>query len=157
MKWLRAVSSLLLMSFSVVIFASSLNVGIGDFRNPGPGLMGFLASILLIILTGIVLVKENLLLAGEKREASEGSSFRWQSLSKPSILTLALCGYVVVFETLGYLVSTFLLMFIMLLISNPRRWYFHIINALIIVNITYAVFCKMLRVFLPAGTLRISW
>jgi len=157
MKWLRAVSSILLMSFSVVILTSSLNLGIGDFRNPGPGLMGFLASLLLILLTGIVLVKENLLLRGEKGEESEGSSIRWQSLSKPSILTLVLCGYVIVFETLGYLLSTFLLMFIMLLLTNPRKWYLHLINALIIVNITYVVFYKMLRVLLPVGPFRISW
>lgn len=116
--------------------------------------MGFLASILLIILTGIILIKENLLPPGED---GEGSSIRWESLKKPSILTVALCGYVLFLETLGYLVSTFLLMFIMLLISNPRKWYLHIVNALVIVNITYAVFYKMLRVLLPAGTFRISW
>jgi len=154
MKWLRAISSLLLMSFSVVIFTSSLNVGIGDFRNPGPGLMGFLASILLIILTGIIFVKENFLPPGEK---GHGSPIHWQSLSKPFILTFALCGYVFVLETLGYLLSTFLLMFTMLLVSNPRRWYLHIVNALLIVNITYVVFYKMLRVLLPAGAFRISW
>ena len=48
-------------------------------------------------------------------------------------------------------------MFIMLLVNNPRKWYLHLVNALVIVNITYVVFYKMLRVLLPAGTFRISW
>ncbi len=154
MKWLRPASGLLLMSFSVLIFASSLHVGVGNFRNPGPGFMGFLASILLIVLTGIVLVNENIRSAvGQENE----SSIRWESLKKPSILTGALCGYTFFLETLGYLVSTFLLMFIMLLINNPRKWYLHLVNAFVIVNVTYLVFYKMLRVLLPVGTFRIFW
>ena len=154
MKWLRPASSFLLMSFSVLIFVSSLQVGVGNFRSPGPGFMGFLSSILLIVLTGIVLVKENIKSAvGQENE----SSIRWESLKKPCILTVALCGYTFFLETLGYLVSTFLLMFIMLLINNPRKWYLHLVNAFVIVNVTYLVFYKMLRVLLPAGTFRLFW
>jgi len=98
MKWLRPASSFLLMSFSVLIFVSSLQVGVGNFRSPGPGFMGFLSSILLIVLTGITLVKENIRSAvGQEKE----SSIRWESLKKPCILTVALCGYTFFFGDPG--------------------------------------------------------
>jgi hypothetical protein len=154
MKWLHSISTLLLMVFSVVILTSSLKLGIGDIQNPGPGFMGFLASILLCVLTLIVVVKESIKSAGEK---GEEPGVNWETLKKPLILTLALCGYTLGLDTLGYLVSTFFLMFIMLFISRPRKWYLHMVNAFIIVNITYFVFYKMLRVLLPAGTFRILW
>jgi putative tricarboxylic transport membrane protein len=154
MKWLHPISSLLLLVFSVVILTSSLSLGIGSVQNPGPGFMGFLASILLCILTLIIVIKESMTSAGDK---GEDPRVNWETLTKPLVLTLSLCGYVLVLEILGYLVSTFFLMFIMLFISNPRRWYFHLLNAFIIVNITHLVFYKILRVLLPAGTYRILW
>jgi len=154
MKWLHSLSSLLLMGFSVVIFVSSLFIGIGSFDNPGPGFMGFLASILLFLLTLIIVIKENRKPAEEKREEL---SMHWKSLTKPFVLTMALCCYAIILEILGYLISTFFLMFIMLLVNNPRKWYLHMVNALIIVNVTYFVFYKMLRVLLPVGTFRIYW
>jgi cell division protein FtsW (lipid II flippase) len=142
------------MVFSVVILTSSLTLGIGDVQNPGPGFMGFLASILLCILTLIAAVKETMKSAGER---GEDPRLNRETLIKPLVLTLSLCGYILVLEILGYLVSTFFLMFIMLFISSPRRWYFHLLNAFIIVNITYFVFYKMLRVLLPVGIFRILW
>ncbi len=154
MKVLRPIMGLLLMSFSVQIILSSLSLGIGNLQSPGPGFMGFLSSLLLFILTAIIFAKENIMSAKEK---GEEPSISWSRLSKPIVLTLALCGYIFLLETIGYLLSTFLLMFIMLLVSNPRKWYLHLLNAFIIVNVTYIVFYKMLRVLLPVGTFRIYW
>ena len=154
MKWLHSLSSLLLISFSVLILVLSLRIGIGSFDNPGPGFMGFLASILLFLLTVIILGKETMKPA---RQELEGHSMHWKSLTKPFVLTMALCCYAFILEILGYLVSTFFLMFVMLLINNPRKWALHIVNALIIVNVTYLIFNKVLRVLLPSGAFRISW
>ena len=154
MKWLHSVSSLLLMGFSIVIFVSSLKVGIGSFKDPGPGFMGFLASILLFLLTLIIVIKEIMKSAEEK---GGEPSVNWESLTKPLVLTVALCCYAIILETVGYLVSTFLLMFVMLFVDRPRKWYLHVVNAFLIVNVTYLVFYKMLRVLLPLGTFRIYW
>jgi len=154
MKWLHPISSLLLLGFSVVILTSSLSLGVGSVQNPGPGFMGFLASLLLCILTLIIVIKESIVSSGGKEEEPRVA---WETLTKPLVLTLSLCAYILVLETLGYLVSTFFLMFIMLFISSPKRWYFHLLNAFIIVNITHLVFYKILRVLLPVGDHRILW
>ena len=89
MKWLHPISSLLLMGFSVVILTSSLSLGIGNVRNPGPGFMGFLASTLLCILTLIIVIKESMKSAGDK---GEDPRVNWETLTKPLVLTLSLCG-----------------------------------------------------------------
>ncbi len=154
MKLLRPIISLLLISFSVQIILSSFYLGIGNFQSPGPGFMGFLASTLLLVLTLIIFIKETLIRTGE--QASE-TAVTWRTLSKPFVLTLALCGYIFFVETFGYLICTFLLLFVMLVITNPRKWYIQLVNAFVIVNITYIVFYKMLRVLLPIGTLRLYW
>jgi putative tricarboxylic transport membrane protein len=154
MKLLRPIIGLLLMSFSVQIIISSFTLGIGNFQSPGPGFMGFLASVLLLVLTAIIFIKDTLIKSG--KEAPE-TALTWKTLRKPLVLTLALFGYIFFVETFGYLICTFLLMFVMLVISNPRKWYIQLINAFVIVNITYVVFYKMLRVLLPIGTLRLYW
>jgi putative tricarboxylic transport membrane protein len=139
------------MGFSLLIILSSLKLGVGDFQTPGPGFMGFLASILLVVLSLIILIQES------KKEGGKKGPFGWDNLSKPFIIIVALSIYALILDTLGFLLSSFLLMWVMLLISNPRRWFYHMIVALIIVNVSYLVLCKLLRVVFPAGIFRIQW
>ncbi len=151
MKWLNQVTCLLLLGFSILIMVSSLKIGVGNFQAPGPGFMGFLASMLLFILSLITLIQES------KRGSEEKASFGWEGLFKPFIIIVALCSYALIFDTLGFLLSSFILMWVMLLISSPRKWYYHIFVAFIIVNMSYLVLCKLLRVIFPAGIFRIQW
>ncbi len=151
MKRLNQFSSLLLIAFSISIITSSLKLRIGSLQAPGPGFMGFLASILLLILSLIILIQES------KRGSGEKASFGWENLFKPFIITVALCSYALIFETLGFLLSSFILIWVMLLVSSPRRWYYHMFVAFIIVNVSYLVLCKLLRVVFPVGLLRIQW
>ncbi len=151
MKRLNQFSSLLLITFSISIITSSLKLGIGTLRAPGTGFMGFVASILLFILSLIILIQES------KRGGGEKASFGWENLFKPFIITAALCIYALFFDTLGFLLSSFILMWVMLLISSPRKWYYHMFVAFIIVNGSYLVLCKLLRVVFPVGIFRIQW
>jgi len=79
------------------------------------------------------------------------------SLIKPIILTVALCGFALFLETLGFLVAGFLLMWVMLLINSPKKWIKQIVVALIVVNVSYFILHKLLGVILPSGILRIQW
>jgi len=151
MKRLNQATSLSLMGFSILIITSSLKLGVGSLQAPGPGFMGFLVSILLVILSLIILIQES------KRGSGEKASFGWENLFKPFIITVALCIYALIFDTLGFLLSSFILMTVMLLISNPKKWYYHMLVAFIIVNVSYLVLCKLLRVVFPVGIFRIQW
>lgn len=151
MKRLNQVTSLSLLGFSILIITSSLKLGVGSFQAPGPGFLGFLASILLLTLSVFILIQES------KKGSGEKAPLGWENLVKPLIITVALCTYALIFDALGFLLSSFILMTIMLLISSPRRWYYHIFVAFIIVNVSYLVLCKLLRVIFPVGIFRIQW
>jgi putative tricarboxylic transport membrane protein len=152
MKWLHRVSSLALMGFSVLIGTSSLQLGVGNVQNPGPGFMGFLASVLLFILCLSIFVKDLKRLG----RAEEGAT-DWKYLTKPSVLAATLCGYAFLLPALGYLISTFFLLFVMFFVYDPRKRLHHAVIAFIIVNISYLVFYKWLRVILPVGIFNIGW
>jgi len=151
MKRLNQATSLSLIGLSILIITSSLKIGVGNLQAPGPGFLGFLASILLLVLSFVIFIQDS------KRGVGEKASFGWENLSKPSIITVALCIYAFIFDTLGFLLSSFILMTIMLLISSPKRWYYHMFVAFIIVNVSYLVLCKLLRVVFPVGIFRIQW
>ena len=154
MKWLHRICSLLLIGFSGVIIISSLRVGVGNVQNPGPGFMGFLASVVLFVLALAIFIKDlkNL----DKRDGKKPLASR-KAVTKPIILAMTLCSYTFLLTTLGFLISTFILMFVMLLLSDPKRWAYHLVIALIIVNVSYLIFYKWLRVILPSGIFNIGW
>lgn len=154
MKRLNQVSSLFLAGFSVLIIIFSLKLGVGNVKDPGPGFMGFLASILLLILSFIIFIKDFYLFA---KKYEDKSAISRERLTKPFILAITLCGYAFILRTAGYLISTFFLMFIMLFLYNPRKWYSHVVIALIIVNASYLLFYKWLSVLLPAGRFNLRW
>ncbi|MFB3887339.1 MAG: tripartite tricarboxylate transporter TctB family protein [Thermodesulfobacteriota bacterium] len=151
MKRLNQATALLLIGFSALIIVSSLKLGVGDFRAPGPGFMGFLASILLVVLSFIILIQES------KKGGEEKEAFRWDNLYKPLIIIVALSLYALILDTLGFLLSSFLLVWVMLLISSPKRWFYHMVVAILIVNVSYLVLSKLLRVPFPVGIFRIQW
>lgn len=157
MRWLNRISSLVLVGFSILIFISSLELGIGTFGEPGSGLMGFLTSTLLFFLSLIILVKEMWKSKTPAVEGTERLHIGRENLTKPLVLAIALCCYTFVLGTLGYLLSTTLLMFLMLFIYSPRKWCVHLVLAIVIVNVSYLVFYKWLGVLLPAGILRMVW
>jgi putative tricarboxylic transport membrane protein len=154
MKWLNRICSLLLMGFSGVIIIASLRVGVGSVKSPGPGFAGFLAAILLFVLS-LAIFTRDLSTLGRRGEGK--LSLRRQAVMKPVILAITLCSYTFLLTTLGFLISTFILMFIMLLLSDPRRWVYHLVIALLIVNVSYILFYKWLGVILPSGIFNIRW
>lgn len=156
MKWLNRISSLFLIGLSLLIFYSSLNLGIGTVQKPGPGFMPILASALVFSLSFLVFIKE-IKTTGLAKDEERQASLGWENLIKPINLVIALCGYSFVLELFGYLITAFLLMFAMLFIYEPKKWYIHIIIAAIVANLSFLVFYKWLRVQLPMGLFRIAW
>jgi hypothetical protein len=152
MRRLNQTTALCLLVFSIVIVTSSLKLGVGGMKAPGPGFGGFLASVLLLVLSLVTLIQES-----RKRVEEEKLGLGWENVSRQLVITVALCGYALILETLGFLVSGFFLMWIMFLIDNPRKWHSHMLTAFIVINVSYLVLCKLLRVIFPAGVFRLQW
>lgn len=148
MKVLNVVSSLILIGISTFVFFSSLSLGIGQLRNPGPGFMPFLASILVLSLSLIILVM------GLKGKNEGSSPIDRKKIFYPTILVMAILGYSFLLDVLGFLISIFLLMFVMFSMSQPTKWMKNIAISVVVIMVSYFIF-KWLGVRFPGGILRI--
>ena len=154
MRWYKSVAGLFLIGFSLLIIFTSFKLGIGNLQSPGPGFMGFLASAFLFSLSLVILIQESIKTVKEKTIAS---AIPWENVVKILILIATLCGYALLLELLGYILCTFVLMFIMLLLYRPKVWHRQLVVAFIITAATYILFHKWLQVVLPTGVFRIGW
>ena len=145
MKVLTLVSSLVLIGISTFVFFSSLSLGIGKLQNPGPGFMPFLASILVFTLSVFVFVK------GIQGEKGGPSPLNRKRLPKPTLLVMAILAYSFLLDSLGFLISIFLLLFAMFSMEEPQKWRKNIVLSAIVVMISLLIFKKWLGVRFPAG------
>jgi putative tricarboxylic transport membrane protein len=152
-RWMNRISTFFLFGFSVLILSLSLILKVGSFKNPGAGFAPFLASLLLLCLSAVILIKE---FFGFEEGGEKVPFITRKNLIKPINLMIALIGYGLLFTALGYVISTFLLMLAMLVIYEPKRWGHNIITALIIVGMSFLVFAVWLRVPLPKGIFDLS-
>ena len=152
MNWLDRLNSLFLMALAALIFFSSIQLGLGNLRKPGAGFIPFLASVLVFCLSDIVL------LTGTKRHVrgEKKTGMAWGNAAKMMIMVIALALYISMLKTVGYLLSDWLLMFLMFLIFNPRKWYFHIVSAILVSGVSFAIF-RGLGVQLPTGIFSLGW
>ena len=153
MRVASLIISLFFISFSVLIFVMSINLGIGSFRAPGPGFLGFLGSIFMFILSSIIFFLDS----KKPDEHYRDDCFTRENIVKPILLAVSLFGYTAILSTLGFLLSSSLLMWAILLINTPKKWFRQLVIALIIVNVAYFILCKLLGVILPSGLYNLKW
>lgn len=135
----------------VVIYAYRL--GLGHFRNPGPGLIFFLAGLFLIILDVIDLGRTFI----KKPKIDKGNEehplwvgYQWQ---KVLLVIGGLSAYVFFFNAAGFLLSTFLLMVFLFRAVEPTKWWVSIVSGSVTILISYAIFRVWLAVPFPSGFL----
>ena len=154
MKWLNLTTSIFLVCLSLVVCLESIRLGIGEPQNPGMGFLPFLASSLFFFLSLIVLIRN---LTGRGERGDMEPPLTRKIFQKPIILIIGLSGYTLIFNILGFLLATLLLIFLILFIFDPKKWYMHIVIAAIAVNLSFLIFCKWLQVPLPTGVFHIGF
>ena len=141
----------ILLSLFIIFF--SHDIGVGEFRSPGPGLMPFLVGILLLLVSLYALIRSVV----RKKEAAEtspkdGDGFRFRKIG---LVLLFLLAYALLLEIVGYLVITFLMLILLFRTAGVRSWLSALIIALVTSLATY-VFFGYLGLRFPAGILRIG-
>jgi len=156
MIWLSLISSIFLIGLSIIVCFESVKLGIGELHNPGSGFMAFFCSCVLFFLALTVLVKDFI---GTSKGKDREPRTVLGNLQKPTFLVLALFGYTFLLRFLGYIVTTFLLVSLMLCIFDPNRkkWWRYFIIGAIAANLSFAIFCKWLQVQFPIGIFRIGF
>lgn len=142
-------SSLFWLFLSVVITLQSYRLGIGSVNDPGPGFIFFYSAIFIGIMSIILFVIST---AKAKEETGVGTfeNVHWIKVLLPFAYILM---YAVILEKGGFILSTFLIIFLLLKTIESKRWHVAILAGIASSLGTYAMFELWLHTRLPKGIL----
>jgi putative tricarboxylic transport membrane protein len=148
----KVISGLLLTLVGAGASLLAYRLGLGNFREPGPGLIPF-GTAALFCLMCIGLVVKSLI---EGRSVSQRTAvfqgIKWGTLI---FVVCALLGYGVALNTLGFSISTFLFIVLLLGVVGRRKWWVTLVSSILIVIGIYLTFVAWLGCEFPRGFLGI--
>ena len=151
MKQSNVAISLILIGLAGFILVQSGNLPFGNLRTPQTGFFPTTLATLLLIFSVILLAQTFLgaeIRLGPDKIVAEG----WVRIGA----TLAtMVGFAFALERLGFLLTTFLLMVLLLRAIESQRWPKVVAVALTTALISYAIFGWLLGIPLPGGVLGI--
>lgn len=145
MKTSDMASSVFLMALGGFIAWQAEKLSIGGIHEPGPGFFPFYLSLILIIL-GIAIFVQGLREEPKQKEEAPRKM-------RLAVTLLAIFIYPFLLESLGYILTTFLLMLIIIKMMIEKAWWFAPSLSLLISLASYVIFKMWLQVLLPAGLL----
>lgn len=151
MNILERSSCVFLLGLSVLIGLMSIRLGVGGIELMGAGFMPLLASILLFVLTFIVFVQG--LGKTKKTDGEVRNKLRREELAKPLMLVGGLIVYAFFLMSFGYLIMTFLFVFFLFFMMQPKKWRMDLLFAALVSILSFILFDTLLSVRLPAGIL----
>ncbi len=146
MKRLDRMSSLFWLAFAAYIMVESLRLPLGSLRDPGAGFFPLGSG---LILAGLSVV--NYLQARRGPDMEERSWYSEERWPNVIMVVAGLVVYTVLLGTLGFLISTFLLMIFLLRAIDPQKWMVTLGGSALGVAMFYVVFKFLLKVQLPKG------
>src|SRR5262245_40657293 len=149
MKKETIVTSILFLLLALGAFIESMKLPFGRISAPAAGFFPAVLAVLLAVNSLFILV--GVLRRGHDG-AAQGESLKWKKilLALGSLLVFGL-----VFERLGYLLTTFLFIIYLLRIVERQSWRLALSVALSASLVSYIVFGLLLGTPLPAGLLQL--
>ena len=141
-------SGLFWVGISVFVCVYSIENDTGSLHSPGPGFFPFWSGFIMGILGVVVVVTNSLKRKWKTRPTDLWKGLRWNNVI---YVLFSLLLYCLLLPTAGYLITTFVLMFFLLYIMERSKIWFKVVNALVIVLMSYLIFCYLLDVKLPKG------
>ncbi len=142
------ISGMIWLILAVLISVSSIRLGLGEYRVPGPGFFPFLTALPLGLLSIYLIATSILSDAGKKRKIAWPINRNGMKI----VLTVAsLIAYSFFLERIGYLLITFLLMLFLFKNIEPQKWRIALLGSFLSVALSYIVFNVWLEVQWPAG------
>ena len=137
-------TGLFFLAFSSFVIWESLRVGLGTLKRPGSGFLSFCAGVILAAFS-LVLIRR-----------SRGLREPVKPLSGRVVLALGLLLiYSLVLDSLGFVLSTFILVGLFFRLAAPRPWWFLLAMSALVTFLAYLVFGILLHVYFPQGILGI--
>ncbi len=147
----QRLGSLFWLAMGLISIYGSLQLGLGNLREPGSGFLAFLAGFFICIMAVIVFGQS--FLKGEEVRAKLASLWEGVNWRRPMIITFLVLGFILVLEKLGFIFSSFLLLFILLKSVEKFSWSRAILIPMLTMGCTYLLFDVFLKATLPRGFL----
>lgn len=136
-----------LLSIGTCIMAYRLGLGSGN--NPGPGFAAFGIAFLLGLMSIYLCLKGVFQAIWDHGKMEAVKELPWK---KPILILVILVGYGVSFNFLGFSISTFLLMMLLVRVVGRQRLWLALTVSFFTVASAYVLFVVALGVPLPAGS-----
>lgn len=129
----------------------SIRLRLGDLHRPGPGFMPFLSGSLLILF-GLILTFSTALKGPAGKDELNGRKV-WVKENWKNILftLLVLFGYLLLFDLLGFILSTFLFFFFLFKRHAPKKWLMPLAFSGVAVFLSHLIFSVWLGCPFPRG------
>jgi len=137
-------SGLVVFFLAVVILWQGRGLSFGGLHAPGPGFFPTLVAAVLLILSFFLIIP------GAKKVVEE-NSLSASSFIRMLIVFVALVGYFLFLEYLGFVIISFLLMAFLFLWVARQKWYLAFSSAVICIALAYILFDVLLKSNLPRG------
>jgi putative tricarboxylic transport membrane protein len=132
---------------SIYVCRVSLKLGLGTLHKPGSGFISFWSGIILGILTIMMLI-QNIWLDKADRAEEKKEKIQWRAV----FLSLgALFVSILIFERLGYIISTILFVVFLFKCIEKKGWLATILASLLMTFASYYIFKVLLQAELPKG------
>lgn len=146
-----AVVAVVLLALASAYTLEALRLpGVKYAVGPGPSFLPLLLGIALAALSLALLIGAIL----KPPETSTGPpAARWSASWRIWVILLSLVGYALVFERLGYLISTTLFLALLLAVIEPQRWL--VVAGVPVASsvLSYLLFVRWLKIPFPKGPL----
>lgn len=143
------VGSLFWLAVGLISIYGSVKLGLGTLREPSSGFLPLLSGCFISVTAMIVFFRSFL----RRREVLGSLSGLWQGLRWrcPIEIILLMLGYVLALERLGFLLSTFLLLFIIFKGVEKFSLGKAILIPVVTLGVSYMLLNVFLKVTLPKG------
>ncbi len=146
----EVVPGIVILLFGAITALLSLKLPLGTFRMAGTGMFPLFLGILLMILSGIFILR--FFFEGKKEQAKKEASVESSESPVQLILFLgAMALATLLFNRLGYPLVSFLLMVALLRILGIKRWAQNILISVVTAVGSYFLFVKWLDIPMPKG------
>jgi putative tricarboxylic transport membrane protein len=144
-------SGLVGLALSIFVVWSGYSLKLGTINDPGSGYVMFYAGLLMMLFALIMLY-------GAVKDGGPTFLSLWRDVlwTKPLLVIALLIAFTLVFETVGFLASTTVLLIALLRVIDPVPWIRAIPIALLVPFICWYVLQKLLLIQLPSGVLGIG-
>jgi len=145
--WGDLIGGCVLLAVGFYAIITGMKLELGSLSAPQPGFIPFLSGGAMAILS-VALIGKALLGRGREAEAETP-----EGLGKPVLVIAGLAAYVLILESLGYLITTAVLTVFFLWVLGVRKWWSLVLATILLAGGSYFLFDRLLGVTLPAGIL----